>query len=223
MNRQLFAFVFLASLFLGSPVFASSQTYDCSFFTKYGAGSSACSSNVITFTSGDNFYFDNASFPFTATLSGYVYNASTLYYVVIDSPSGSGTGALGLVNQDGSQETNADFTAGAGVQEISFSSPATGSYFTFGVKSNNGGSNVSAGTTIIVDTLCVSDVSFAECTGGGGGSPPPAVGSTTVATSTLQLIGTNAIGFAILITIAFIYLIAYLYNSMFKKKPWRSS
>jgi len=53
--------------------------------------------------------------------------------------------------------------------------------------------------------------------------PPPVFGSTTVATSTLQLIGTNAIGFAILITIAFIYLIAYLYNSMFKKKPWRSS
>jgi len=48
-------------------------------------------------------------------------------------------------------------------------------------------------------------------------------GSTTVATSTLQLVGTTAVGFSILITISLIYLIAYLYNSMFKKKPWHNS
>jgi hypothetical protein len=55
--------------------------------------------------------------------------------------------------------------------------------------------------------------------------PPPVVtfGSSTVATSTLQLVGTTAVGFAILITIALIYLIAYIYNSMFKKKPWHNS
>jgi len=48
-------------------------------------------------------------------------------------------------------------------------------------------------------------------------------GSTTVASSTLQLVGTTTLGFSILITIAFIYLTAYLYNSFFKKKPWLNS
>jgi len=51
----------------------------------------------------------------------------------------------------------------------------------------------------------------------------PTYGTTTVATSTLQLIGTTTMGFGILITIALVYLIAYIYNSMFRKRPWHNS
>lgn len=51
----------------------------------------------------------------------------------------------------------------------------------------------------------------------------PTYGTTTVATSTLQLVGSVTIGLGILITIAFLCLIAILYNSMFKKKPWHNS
>lgn len=53
--------------------------------------------------------------------------------------------------------------------------------------------------------------------------PPVTFGSTTVASTTLQLVGTTAVGLGIIITILMVYLIAYLYNSMFKRKPWLSS
>jgi len=60
------------------------------------------------------------------------------------------------------------------------------------------------------------------CGGGGGGGTSP-LGTSTVATTTLQLIGSTTVGFGILIVIFSTYLIAYLYNSMFRKKSWQVS
>jgi len=54
-------------------------------------------------------------------------------------------------------------------------------------------------------------------------SSPVNFGSTTVASSTLQLVGSTTMGFAILITMAFLSLITYIYNSFFRKQPWRHS
>jgi len=57
----------------------------------------------------------------------------------------------------------------------------------------------------------------------GAEESPPTYSTTTIASTTLQLVGATTMGFGIIITIAFLYLIAYLYNSMFRKKPWQVS
>lgn len=60
------------------------------------------------------------------------------------------------------------------------------------------------------------------------GTPPPDPGpsgpfdiSTTTATTTAQLIGTVQMGLGIIIVIMMVYLCAYLYNSLFRKKQWQ--
>jgi len=48
-------------------------------------------------------------------------------------------------------------------------------------------------------------------------------GTTTVATSTLQLVGSTTVGLAIIIVILSLGLIIYMNNQMFKRKPWQPS
>lgn len=57
----------------------------------------------------------------------------------------------------------------------------------------------------------------------GGGSNPVSYSSTTVASTTLQLVGATTMGFSILIVIVFLCLIIYVWNSMFKRKSWLNS
>lgn len=57
---------------------------------------------------------------------------------------------------------------------------------------------------------------------GGGGIPSgPFVVSTTTASTTAELIGTVQLASGIIIVILMVYLIAYLYNSIFRKKQWQ--
>lgn len=62
-------------------------------------------------------------------------------------------------------------------------------------------------------------VVFNTCEEEGGES----TSSTTIASTTLQSVGAISMGFAILIAIGSTYLTAYLWNNLFKKKPWQAS
>lgn len=53
--------------------------------------------------------------------------------------------------------------------------------------------------------------------------PTISFGTTTVATSTLQLVGATTVGLGIIMVILWLGLIIYINNSLFSKKPWRSS
>jgi hypothetical protein len=94
---------------------------------------------------------------------------TTLYYVTLNSPTGAGTGYIAILAQTG-VETDEPFSGGGGIQQINITSPA-GATFQSGIKSNNGGANV----TGTVTAFCISDVSFAECEETPPPPPPPPV------------------------------------------------
>lgn len=140
---------------------AASQTITCANWWKGGGGSGSCSGSTVTFTGTDNFWFDGA--PFTSS-TGYVMSANTVYYVVLNSPTGSGTGGVSILDNLGN-ESIVSFTAGGGSQNINITSPTTGSTYQTGLKSDfSGGPRISGDVT----SFCISDVSFADCGGGGG-------------------------------------------------------
>jgi len=60
---------------------------------------------------------------------------------------------------------------------------------------------------------------------GGCSSPetPVNLGSTTIASTTLQLVGSTTIGLGIIIVIGSLGIITYMYNSMTKRKIWQPS
>jgi len=53
--------------------------------------------------------------------------------------------------------------------------------------------------------------------------PPVVFGSTTIASSTLQIVGSTTMGFGILIVIFSTFLITYMWNNLFKRKQWQPS
>jgi len=99
----------------------SFQIITCDNWWIGGAGGATCVDSLITWTGGDNYLFDGE--PFVSS-TGYEILPSTLYYVVLNSDSGAGTGSLAILDNLGN-ETNADYTVGAGLQEINITSPKT--------------------------------------------------------------------------------------------------
>jgi len=150
--------------------FAANINYVCSDFTL--AGGPSCSGNSIVFTVGGS---NERGFDDTPH---FTINDNTTYYIV-GSVSGS-VGSVAIGAQDFGNGARADQDAVAGGGDFHFSittSGGTNNWFTALKAEPYSGTSATDGS---VDSLCFSDVSYADC----GYNPPSPDASTTVATTT---------------------------------------
>jgi len=199
-------FVPLSVLFFPLSTSATSWTLDCADSYSTGGSAPSCTGDTFTFGGSPSSVTDNIT-PNIPYPTGQV-----LYISYIASTNCSGTCYIGFYD-GGAYVTNPIVAGTFSEIEIDTAGITSNTAFTF--------RHDSSGT---ISAICVDDDGY-SCSGEPPEDPPPSGDgflNPLYSTSTdNQLLGGINFGIAILIVIASIYLVAYIYNTYNKKKkPW---